>query len=98
MRESQIEAYLRNRVRKIGGAAFKFVSPGHAGVPDRLVCLPGGKVIFVELKAPGKKPTLLQLNCHRKLRNLGLQVWVVDSKTEVDRFIEEVMSHEISAT
>lgn len=55
MRESTIEAYLRDRVKELGGKAYKFVSPGNDGVPDRLVCLPGGRAVFVELKAPGKK-------------------------------------------
>lgn len=88
MHESTIEAYLRDRVKELGGKAYKFVSPGNSGVPDRLVCLPGGRVVFVELKAPGKKPTALQLLQHEKLRALGFLVFVVDSKTGVDEFIQ----------
>ena len=84
MRESTIEAYLRGRVKGIGGKAYKFVSPGNDGVPDRLVCLPGGQAIFVELKAPGKKPTKLQLIQQEKLRSLGFVVEVIDSKKLVD--------------
>nr|WP_319488494.1 VRR-NUC domain-containing protein [uncultured Caproiciproducens sp.] len=87
MRESTIEAYLRDQVKAIGGKAYKFISPGNNGVPDRLVCLPGGRVIFVELKAPGKKPTALQLQQQAKLRTLGFRVWVIDSKAMVDNFI-----------
>lgn len=87
MRESTIEAYLRDRVKELGGKAYKFVSPGNNGVPDRLVCLPGGKVVFVELKAPGKTPTQMQMFQHGKLQALGFQVWVIDSKGMVDSFI-----------
>lgn len=87
MRESAIEAYLRNEVRRIGGRAYKFVSPGNAGVPDRLVCLPGGRAIFVELKAPGRKPTQLQVRQHEVLKGLDFPVWVIDSKAGVDEFI-----------
>lgn len=78
--EKQIEQYLVKRVKEMGGKAYKFVSPGNAGVPDRLVCLPGGRIVFVELKAPGKKPTPLQLVKHRELQNLGFKVLVIDSK------------------
>lgn len=84
MRESDIEAYFRDRVKEMGGIAYKFVSPGHNGVPDRMVCLPGGKTIFVELKAPGKKPTVLQERQHDVLRRLGYMVLVVDSKERAD--------------
>lgn len=90
MRESTIEAYLRDRVKELGGKAYKFVSPGNDGVPDRLVCLPGGLAIFVELKAPGKKPTTLQLRQQDALRLLNFQVWVIDGKEQVDHFIRVV--------
>lgn len=92
MRESTIEAYLRDEVRKVGGKAYKFVSPGNDGVPDRMVCLPGGCVVFVELKAPGKRSTKLQELQQKKLRDLGFPVWVIDSKIEVDRFISKYIS------
>ena len=52
MRESDIERRLVQGVKKLGGRAYKFVSPGNVGVPDRLVVLPGGIVLFVEVKAP----------------------------------------------
>ena len=90
MREKDVEEYLRDQVKALGGKAYKFVSPGNAGVPDRMVCLPGGGVAFVELKAPGKKPTPLQEAQHRKMRNLGLSVFVLDSKLGVDLFINMV--------
>lgn len=88
MREKAVEEYLRDQVKFIGGKAYKFESPGNAGVPDRLVCLPGGKVVFVELKAPGKKPTPLQKKKHSELTKLGHVVFVADSKYEVDMIID----------
>lgn len=84
MQESTIEAYLRDRVKALGGKAYKFVSPGNVGVPDRLVCLPGGRVVFVELKAPGKKPTALQNTQQRRLAELGFLVLTLDSKKKID--------------
>jgi hypothetical protein len=90
MRERDIEAYLRDQVRKAGGRAYKFTSPGNNGVPDRIVTLPGGRIAFAELKAPGKKPTPLQINQHRFIRNQGLPVVTIDSKEGVDEFIRQL--------
>lgn len=89
--EADIEAYLREKVRAVlHGKAYKWVSPGNNGVPDRMVCLPGGRVVFAELKAPGKQPRPDQAAKHRELRALGFRVEVLDSKAAVDAFIEEL--------
>ena len=45
MREREIEKYLVDRVKGMGGMALKFVSPGCTGVPDRLVILPGASFL-----------------------------------------------------
>ncbi len=92
MSEKNIEKYLVERVKQKGGRAYKWVSPGNDGVPDRIVCLPGGKVCFVELKAPGKKPTKLQRLQLDRLRDLGFQTAVVDSKELVDTLLEVVLA------
>jgi len=84
VREREIEKYLVKRVKELGGKAFKFVSPGNDGVPDRLVCLPGGRVLFVELKSPGKKPTPLQQMQMEFIRSLGFDVDWASSKADVD--------------
>lgn len=84
VREKNIEEYLRDQVRISGGWAPKWESPGNNGVPDRIVFLPGGRVVFVELKAPGKKPTPLQMSQHRRLQALGQNVKVIDSKQAVN--------------
>lgn len=57
MLEEELERKLVNEVKQLDGRAYKFVSPGNAGVPDRLVILPGGKVGFAEIKRPGRKNT-----------------------------------------
>ncbi len=90
MKEKEIETYLRMRISSFGGRAYKFISPGNDGVPDRLVCLPGGKVIFVELKAPSGKLRPLQSAQIRKLQDLGFCVLVIDSKTQVNKLIESL--------
>ena len=86
MRESEVEQYFVKRVKEAGGLTRKFVSPGHRGVPDRIVVY-FGVVHFVELKAPGKKLRLDQQREHTKLSEAGADVWALDTKEGVDRFI-----------
>lgn len=84
MREKALEIYLIKRVRARGGLCLKFVSPGHAGVPDRLVILPNRPVHFVEVKAPGKKPRPLQMRMLNELHDRGCQATWVDSKEGIN--------------
>ena len=90
MREKQIENQLVSQVKKIGGIAPKFVSPGFAGMPDRRVLIPDGHIAFVELKAPGKKPRPLQLARHRLLRLLGFRVYVIDRAEQIGGMLDEI--------
>ncbi|WP_443256015.1 VRR-NUC domain-containing protein [Xenorhabdus sp. IM139775] len=87
IREDVIERHLVNEVKKLGGIAYKFVSPGRRGVPDRVVVLPNGRVVFVECKAPGEKPRPDQLREHERLRALGQTVVVLDSQN-VEAIVE----------
>lgn len=80
IRESTIENHLIKQVKAAGGTAYKFVSPGRCGVPDRLVLLPGGRIVFVECKAPGEQPRADQVREHNRLRALGFDVVVLNSK------------------
>lgn len=91
MREKSIEERLRDEVKKIGGAAFKLSAAVDAGMPDRLVCLPGGRVIFVETKRPkGGRLSALQKYRHKALRLMGFDVRVINTTDAVMKFIEEV--------
>jgi len=87
MRERDIEAYLVTRCRHVGALCYKWTSPGRVGVPDRICVFPGGQVVFVELKAPGKKPTGPQLREHARLREYGQKVAVLDSIEGVDELL-----------
>ena len=89
MAEKDIEQYLRDEVKKAGGRAYKFVSPGNAGVPDRLVLFPEGRIVFVELKARGKKSTPLQIGQQKRINRLGFEVLVIDCKSGVDNLIAQ---------
>ena len=90
MREKIIEKELVRAVKDKGGIAPKFTSPGFDGMPDRLVLLPGGRMGFVELKAPGKEPRALQEARHRLLRRLGFKVYVIDEINQIDSVLEEI--------
>ena len=82
--EKTVERYLVKRVKEAGGMAPKWVSPGMSGVPDRIVFLPGGRILFVEVKAPGKKLRPLQVYVREQLEALGVDFRVVDSKEAVN--------------
>jgi len=94
MREKQIEQKLVKAVKAAGGLCPKFVSPGMDGMPDRLVLLPGARLAFVEVKAPGKKPRLLQLHRHEQLRQLGFRVAVLDHPDQISGILEETRREE----
>lgn len=92
MTEKDIEEYLRLGVKKQGGIAFKFTSPGNAGVPDRLIVMPGGRIYFVELKRPGGEARPLQKMQVKRLKDLGCRVLLVDSKESAERFLNDIQS------
>lgn len=83
MAEKDIERFLVNGVKKLGGVAYKFVSPGNAGVPDRLIVMPGGRVYFVELKTDAGYATILQKRQMDRLLRLGCDVNLVRGLDEV---------------
>ena len=90
MLEREIESFLVRKVREMGGTAYKFVSPGNTGVPDRMVVLPGGKIIFVELKSETGRLSALQKRQVERLKKLDCDVRVLYGKKQVDDFLEEL--------
>lgn len=89
MREKELEQKLKKEVKKRSGLCLKFVSPGFAGVPDRLLLLSKGRMSFVEVKKPGEVPRMLQKSRHRLLRKLGFKVFVLDREDQIERIIDE---------
>lgn len=89
-REKEIEQSLVKEVKKRGGICPKFVSPGFAGMPDRLILLRYGRFAFAEIKAPGEKPRPLQISRHKLLRRLGFKVYVIDNKEQIEKIIDEI--------
>lgn len=91
MNEREVELKLKKDVEKVGGLCLKFTSPGMAGVPDRLVLFPKGKIYFVELKAPGRKLRPLQIKRMKQLERLDFQVYIIDSYKGIELFLQEVV-------
>ena len=92
MLEKEVEKFLVREVKKIGGISFKFISPGNAGVPDRIVIFPSGKVVFAELKTDKGKLTRLQEVQIKKISDLGADVRVLRGREGVKEFINEIQS------
>lgn len=88
MLEKELEQLFRKRLIELGCLPLKFVSPGMAGVPDRIVLIPGGHVVFVELKRPGEVLRPLQRYTAEKFSHLGFPVFVVDSESSLALFIQ----------
>ena len=96
IRETDIERRLTRAVTKAGGLSLKLISPGRSGVPDRLLVLPGGRVIFAELKTRQGRPTPLQLHWRDRLRGLGVKSVIIRGDEELEAFLrEEVMTDEV---
>ena len=90
MRERVVEQALVKAVHNRGGYCPKWVSPGLDGVPDRIVLLPGGKIGFVELKAPGEKPRRLQMARMGQLQRLGHKSFVCDRIELIEGILDEI--------
>ena len=96
MREREIERVLCNEVKKLGGKAYKWVSPGNNGVPDRIIILPNKPVVFVELKTDAGKLTTLQKSQIHTLEKLGQQVQVLYGMDGVSQFFYDMGFRNVS--
>ena len=94
MKESTIEKYFVAQVKAIGGRAYKFTSPAHRGVADRVVCLPDGSTWFVELKAAGGRLSPLQQVFQSEMARLRQNYACLWSKEHVDEWIKEQQQHD----
>lgn len=88
--EKVLEAALVREAHRAGCHALKFTSLTEPGYPDRLVLMPGGRVLWVELKSGGEKPRRLQEIRHKELRGLGFEVTVVSSAEHLQDIINQL--------
>ena len=100
--EKDIERKLINMVRRYGGKCPKWVSPGWAGVPDRLCLLPGGWVIFAETKRPkGARVAALQKTWRKWLQALGfiaMHIYNEEDLEALEAVIEILIPDRLSST
>lgn len=94
--EKVIESKLQQAVKKLGGWCIKLLPFLLNGLPDRLILLPGGSVVFAELKSTGKKAKPLQVWVHNKLRKLGFKVYVIDSIEQLNKCIHDLQTISVS--
>lgn len=92
MRESALEAKMRGIVQSRGGLFLKWVSPGYTGVPDRIAFMPGGKIMFVEVKRPGLKDgrSARQKRVGKILTGLGQKVITVNSIEDFEEALNDL--------
>ena len=91
MLQREIEQKLTREIKRLGGLAYKFVSPGNSGVPDRLVILPGGRVIFAELKTDKGVLSGQQKRQIARLQKLGCDVRVIYGPEGLREFLQDVI-------
>lgn len=89
MKEKDIEQVLVCEVKKLGGRAYKWTSPGNDGVPDRIVIFPNQRPIFVELKTDVGKLSALQKNQCKRLTDLGQPVEIIYGMDGLSQFFQD---------
>ena len=87
MLEKDIERYIRQEIEAMGGLCLKFISPGNAGAPDRIIMLPGGRVWFAEIKTTGGRVRPLQRWWQKRLQKVGIRSLVIHNRVEAEVFI-----------
>lgn len=91
MRESRLERKFVDACKKRGAWPLKLIAAGIAGLPDRMILISPGRVVFAEMKRLGEVPRALQLKRHEQLRAFGFSVWTIDSHDKIKIFIEEAL-------
>ena len=86
--EKSLEKLVTKEILKVGGLSVKLLSTHFTGLPDRLCLLPGGRLLFIEVKTTGKKPSKIQILVHNKLRSLGFTVSVIDNSKDLKDLIQ----------
>jgi len=85
--EKQVEAHLVKRVKELGGRAYKFTSPAHRGVADRIVCLPDGQTWFVEVKTEGGRLSELQKVFASDMAKMNQKYVCLWNKEQIDEWL-----------
>jgi len=86
--EKTLDKKLVRKVRELGGLSIKLSALHFTGLPDRMCLVPGGKIAFAEMKGTGEESSRIQKTVHKKLRELGFAVEVVDSTNSLNIFLK----------
>lgn len=89
--ERQLEGFFLKRVRLVGGHTIK-LAPTEAGIPDRLVVLPGGRIYLVELKTRTGQLSPVQRHWHEKVARLGVTVQVLYGEDQIISWIRQAVN------
>lgn len=87
--EKSLDVRLRKGLKKIGCWSLKLPTDFVTGLPDRLILIKGGHVIFAEMKGKGLKPEPIQRSIHERLRRLGFKVVVIHTQKTLDETLTE---------
>ena len=90
IREKNVEAFLSKKLSKMNVHCYKIIPDNRIGMPDRIVTLPNGKCIWVELKTDNGKLSVVQQLRHKELRDAGQEVVVIWNKDEAEKFAEQI--------
>lgn len=90
--ESQLERKFCKKIQELGGMALKFTSPSQAGVPDRIILMPEGKIYFVEMKCETGRVRAIQKYIFEKFEKLGFKVHIINSDDAIKSFMEKIIS------
>ena len=96
MLERDVEKWLGERVKELGGLYYKLLSPGNDGVPDRIVILPEGRIYFVELKTKNGRLSPIQEYQIRCLKMRGIDVVVIKGIDEARRWLSGIQATQLS--
>lgn len=90
MLEKDLERKLVRQIEKAGGLCWKFTSPGTVGVPDRIVMLPGGRIVFVEMKQEFGRVQNIQKYRQKQLLTVGFDARVIKGEKALQAFLDEI--------
>lgn len=93
--EKKLERRLVTEIKRRGGIAIKLTSQFSKGEPDRLCLIPDEPAFFVEVKSTGEKPTPIQLHRHKKIREIGFKVFIIDSTEKLENLLRSRENSEL---
>ena len=89
MLEREIEKKVCDYAKSKGMLHYKFSSPAHLGVPDRIFFAPAGRVFLIEFKREGGKPTPSQEREAARIGMMSIDVYLIDNVEEGKAVVDQ---------